>query len=884
MKPTFRIVLALSLGLAFSGATAVHARSTAVAAAATAAVSNPCAADNLSPTSRTLAPASVYTTVGTVTNPANVLSGQATRLTGNGSSVTLDFGKEVGGIVTLTFAGSSDADQSVGLAFSESSQNVGDTSDASTNVSGSTDGAIFAAVSGAGSYTMPVDKLRGGFRYLTLFLNSSGWVDVSGVSLDFTAAPGASDPAAYPNYFCSNDSLLNQIWYAGAYTVQLDTINPTQGRTSPQPATGWETDGTVGTGTEVLTDGAKRDRTVWPGDMGVSVPTAYVSTDDMLAIRNSLSTMYQGQQASGELPYAGPEIDAYGSDTYHLWTLIGTSSYYLYTADKAWLDGIWSQYQLGMDYITAKVDGNGLLDVTGTADWARGDQGGENIEANALLYQALATGAGLAQVEGNASLAASYTSQAAALETQINARLWDPSAGAYKDNPTSTLHPQDGNSLAVWYGIASSSQAQSIMTYLRGDWSSIGAQTPEWNDNISPFAGSMELYAHFAANDNTNALNLIRSEWGYMLDSPLGTGSTMWEAITSGGGFPWGSFTSLAHGWSTGPTGALTTEVLGISPTTAGGATYQVVPHPGDLTQVEGDLTVATGKSINVSYTHDTAGDFTMQVDSSTNTGSTGVIAVPTFGQNHVVTINGAAAWNGSSFTGSSGIASADQDSNYIYFRGVQPGVYNISYSATGTVPPIAYQALPNTWTTCAAESGTCAANGSSVIAFGAGSRFNYTSAASATSCSDSVFGDPNVGVVKWCYAETAAPATDIWPQCASENGSCSFSGFMTVAFGANGNYKYATLAGGTPCTDAVFGDPDVGTVKTCYLVGPPPTFATWTTCSTENGTCSFTGTREVAFGADGQYFYGSFTGSAPCNDATFGDPIFGTVKNCYVQ
>jgi hypothetical protein len=41
-----------------------------------------------------------------------------------------------------------------------------------------------ANVPGAFTYTMPAEFLRGGFRYLTVFLSSSGWVDLSRVSLD----------------------------------------------------------------------------------------------------------------------------------------------------------------------------------------------------------------------------------------------------------------------------------------------------------------------------------------------------------------------------------------------------------------------------------------------------------------------------------------------------------------------------------------------------------------------------------------------------------------------------------------------------------------------------------------------------------------------------
>jgi hypothetical protein len=65
--------------------------------------------------------------------------------------------------------------------------------------------------------------------------------------------------------------------------------------------------------------------------------------------------------------------------------------------------------------------------------------------------------------------------------------------------------------------------------------------------------------------------------------------------------------------------------------------------------------------------------------------------------------------------------------------------------------------------------------------------------------------------------------------------------------------------------------------------LSPPPPSAGYTLCAPENGTCSFTGTQNVAFGANGQFYYKTnVTGPIACNDATFGDPIFGTVKACY--
>ena len=207
---------------------------------------------------------------------------------------------------------------------------------------------------------------------------------------------------------------------------------------------------------------------------------------------------------------------------------------------------------------------------------------------------------------------------------------------------------------------------------------------------------------------------------------------------------------------------------------------------------------------------------------------------------------------------------------------------YVAAYTTGGTGTTV--QALPGTWNPCAGEGETCVVNESSAVAFGANGRFDYGTESGPTACGVGAFGDPATGVVKSCYAEPAPPTADVWARCAGENETCSYSGVMTVAYGANGSYSYATLGGNTSCSNAVFGDPAGGTVKSCYLVGAPPSFVSWTKCSAENASCSFTGTHEVAYGADGHYFYGSFTGGTPCGNAVFGDPIYGTAKNCWVQ
>lgn len=54
--------------------------------------------------------------------------------------------------------------------------------------------------------------------------------------------------------------------------------------------------------------------------------------------------------------------------------------------------------------------------------------------------------------------------------------------------------------------------------------------------------------------------------------------------------------------------------------------------------------------------------------------------------------------------------------------------------------------------------------------------------------------------------------------------------------------------------------------------------------CANENGTCTFTGKKQVCYGANGYYNCITATNSASCNNTTFGDPASGKVKACYLS
>ncbi len=629
---------------------------------------------NLSPSSRTLAPVAVQRIYGGVSSPGQILSGGTTTIKGMGSYIVLDFGKEVGGYPSLQFGAVSDSAQSVFLAFSESILYTGPQSDLASGRPA--DGSLSVPAAANGTYSVPPENLRGGFRYLTIGLQTSGSVELSGVTLYFTPAPTLSDLRAYSGSFRSNDDLINRVWYAGAYTVQMDTIDPRQGRVWPAPSSGWLNNELGGSGATILVDGAKRDRAVWPGDLGISALTAFLTTGDTLSMKNDLDTLFAGQDSAGCLPVAGPEFGALPiSDTYHLWTLIGVTNYFLYSGDRSWVISHWPQIKKAIAFSTAKIGAHGLLSVDLVSDWGRQVWGGEEISANALLFQVLQGASFLASIAGDSTAQSLYTATAASVRSAINLYLWDAGVGLYMDVPGSSLHPQDGNSLAVWFDVPdSTAKSVSISTALRGRWNQFGAATPERPNAIATFPGSMEVMAHFAAGDDTTALSLIRLQWGYMLSSPNGTGSTFWEGYLQDGSFDYDPlYMSLAHGWATGPTSALTNYVAGIGPELSSTVPFYVIPHPGDLTQVSATVSLPAG-TVSTSWKYSQNGNSFLETITAPESVA-GRYGIPTGGKPITILIDGQPVWStchgGAEVSSSMTFGNVFLEGSYVYLSSV---------------------------------------------------------------------------------------------------------------------------------------------------------------------------------------------------------------------
>ncbi|KAI4694496.1 hypothetical protein J4E81_006715 [Alternaria sp. BMP 2799] len=515
----------------------------------------------LAPKSRTLHPVSVHSTNGSVTHPESLTGANGSSVFTGEAATAYDFGINIAGLVTVTIGSvNSSSSEYIGVTFSESSLWVSNRSSDATADAGK-DETLWFHVNGTGRYTAPREKVR--------------------------------------------DELLNRVWYAGAYTNQICTIEPDTGNAlvhlreegfsseddqSPVNVT-WYNNYTITSGKSALVDGAKRDRLVWAGDMAIAVPGVVVSTNDVISIENALDSLFEVQNATnGLLPYAGRPFPPQAiSFTYHLYTLIGVADHFLYTGDMDYLKSLWDKYKFALSFSLSNIDSSGLMNVTAPNDWLRFGMGGHNIEANAILYYTINQGIYLASALNDTANISSWQETADGIKTAANELLWDEQEGMYRDNETTTLMPQDGNAWAVVANLTvNSTQTSMISQNLVSRWTPYGAPAPEAADAISPFISGFELQSHFLAQNTTAALELMRLQWGFMLDDPRMTNSTFIEGYSTTGELHYAPYNndariSHAHGWATGPTSSLTQYVAGVQLLTAGGATWRIAPSLGDL-------------------------------------------------------------------------------------------------------------------------------------------------------------------------------------------------------------------------------------------------------------------------------------------------------------
>jgi alpha-L-rhamnosidase len=575
------------------------------------------------------------------------------------TALMLDLGVNVGGFVEIGIRASNGTP--VRLGYSELPEYMtpkGDTKDGSSSgVSDDPDSRtdLFQATTPA---QLQSPAVRGAERFISLQLEGPGTATIDYVRVRTEhLRPG---PGRYSGSFLSNDQRLNQIWYAGAYTFALDSYRDLRPGYSGSPA--------------VVTDGAKRDRLIWAGDMGIENLVGNYSLGPAPGIlRQSLQAFSCQQYGDGQLspasqiavqcpvtPPAGaadassfpaaaqPALDdgALRLPQYTAAWIVAVRDYYMLTGDRRFAQRMMPVVRRALAYFLASLDGGVYRtpDREFTINWHPRDvAAGVDAYTNASIDRALVAGAVLeTQVGLGRHAAQAYLRNAGIIRSAMLARLWDPSAGAFlvnTDDPARN-HTQDAQVESVLAGITSPAQSRQALGFIDSHLlTPFGVANGEFEDDpymgryISPFISSTELLARLSVGDTNGALNLMRRTWWQML---LRGPGTLWESMRLDG-LPKSGGISLAHGWGGGPVPALSGYVLGIRPTAPGYRHWVVAPQPGDLRFAQGKAPTPHGP-ISSRWRRG-GGSFKLTVVAPR--GTSGVVTLPVIRHAHTIAVDG---------------------------------------------------------------------------------------------------------------------------------------------------------------------------------------------------------------------------------------------------
>ena len=295
---------------------------------------------------------------------------------------------------------------------------------------------------------------------------------------------------------------------------------------------------------------------------------------------------------------------------YPAWRIITAYNHYRYTGDIAFVKRYYEELKQNVAWMIHKMNGRYLMyqypvylppfhkEVEAVEWTCSADRLGEKPSLNALFYKSLCCLSEWGRLV-NDEEADAYADLAEKVKEAINRYLWDDERQAYVETCDRSYIPQDGNVLAVLFGVADKQRANAVLQTLKDTcWSPYGStilskktghpmHTRGGAAAISPLSCTYEAESRFLVGDDENALELMKRVWGSMLK--MGA-ETFWEFCHN----EEKRWPIPSHAWSAGCTYLLSAYVLGIRPLSAGYESVLFAPH-GDLGTVKGVVPTAKG-------------------------------------------------------------------------------------------------------------------------------------------------------------------------------------------------------------------------------------------------------------------------------------------------
>lgn len=461
--------------------------------------------------------------------------------------VVLDFGRELPGRAWLTSKSGGTVSVGTGESVGEAIKEPYTTTKLELQPNGS----------GASRYTA--------FRYMALtFPAAQTQVDLD-VFVDHVYYP-----VTYKGSFHCSDPLLDNLWYAGAFTAH----NCMQ---------------------EEIWDAPKRDRSIWMGDLHVSgqvINDVFLDTFLMEKTLRHLRDDAQGANPAGQLP----QSHVNGIPGYSCSWLCGMADFYKHTGDLAFVKSQQANIASLMEFFRGEIGPSGTFENLKKSwnfvDWSAGfDNDGPMARATThfFMVKAIRDGAYLLRKCGDTAAADKYSAWADTLQEAAR-KLVDPSQ-TYSDR-------RQENSMAVYTGIATPSQQQAIFDQV------LKPGSPHWQELATPYYNNYVIFAMGEMGKAKEALGFVRDYWGGMVQEG---GTTFWELYdtswekhnahahmkTGAGGSSYAL--SLCHGWSAGVTSFLTEHIAGVRPLDGGFSECEIRPDLADLSFVEATVPTPNG-------------------------------------------------------------------------------------------------------------------------------------------------------------------------------------------------------------------------------------------------------------------------------------------------
>eukprot|EP00667_Euglena_gracilis_P001018 EG_transcript_1018 len=503
--------------------------------------------------------------------------------------VIVDFGAMRRGRVQLSVECSSPAVVCIGLCERLKGWTVGGDRLTSTVTSGALQAPAIIRLDGGSRTT--VSSGAGTFRYVVVSAKAGAFA-LHAADVTSTLTPAVPHGHPYPGNFRCSCPQLTRVWYAGANTLELCT----------------------GGTPSVFLDGSKRDRWVWTGDLFVEHLVAYVSNGDVASALNSLAILAEAQDPDGYVTHLSPPKDdplrnlsmIFAKELYFTeycaWYVVVTWLHYLHTGDDTFAREFEPVIDRAMGWLCGLVADDGLLKVgpETASTWHVPEVVlGAPTDLNCLMAHAFRCANALRAAVGKPP-STRWDELRSRMVEAVNARLWDESLGVYLNSDNEDSIPtQDSTTTAVWTEVAPLDRATRALDYLEREHGvRFGVLTakehhPTMTSYLSPFASFRHLLAFGRMGDAAGALRLIRRLWVHMAETD--PEDVFWEKVSRDGEIEpyWQlgmcpTFTSTCHGWSAGPTYALTTLLLGVTPVTPGYADVAVRPALADLRWAEG--------------------------------------------------------------------------------------------------------------------------------------------------------------------------------------------------------------------------------------------------------------------------------------------------------